>query len=147
MNKTKKCLGCERVLPIAMFNRDSQKHDGLRTRCRECRTGAMRAYRAGVRRKRDADTPEIRDAVREMWNDGATISEMARAIDRSRSTVRSLIQTMKLPARDNGTVGDLPPSGQYVSEAMAEMNDPIRRRLRLLALARQACRIWQEAGI
>jgi hypothetical protein len=36
--KTKTCTSCSRDLSTDMFNKDSTKSDGLRSRCRECRT-------------------------------------------------------------------------------------------------------------
>lgn len=48
--QTKRCTGCERELPIERFakayKRVGPKHDGLRTRCRECEAARQREWYA-----------------------------------------------------------------------------------------------------
>lgn len=56
MKTTKTCTLCQQDLPLDMFNRDSSRADGLRSRCKTCRG---RVERKGPR-KEVRPVPEIR---------------------------------------------------------------------------------------
>ncbi len=49
--KTKLCSKCKRNLPLSHFNMSRVTKDGLRTRCRKCRTADQRDYRSRNRDK------------------------------------------------------------------------------------------------
>ncbi|MGW4654630.1 endonuclease VII domain-containing protein [Streptomyces sp. NPDC004279] len=57
---TKRCTGCERVLPLTSFARDRNRRDGLQVRCREC---VAEYCAARYRRRRDTIGKPVREKV------------------------------------------------------------------------------------
>jgi uncharacterized protein (DUF983 family) len=51
MTNKKTCLKCSEAKPVAEFNKNSRKKDGLHTQCKACRNGYLASYREKNRDK------------------------------------------------------------------------------------------------
>jgi hypothetical protein len=61
--KTKTCTACNRDLPLDMFNKDNSRSDGLRSRCRECRTNLERKPKSAPKKVKPKDPVLVQKIV------------------------------------------------------------------------------------
>ncbi|MER7046317.1 endonuclease VII domain-containing protein [Streptomyces jumonjinensis] len=58
--ESKRCTGCEQILPLASFAADGNRRDGLQVRCRQCVAEYSAVY---YRRRREAIGKTVREKV------------------------------------------------------------------------------------